>query len=264
MISDRGPRGGESGLAPVIPLFGGHASEQRDESPAPHRASSPDDKNTAAEGAGRSGLPDPLPGQRDTTRAGASERWDTTWTSDVPATPRRSDRGDAAESAPQVATDAVESDDEMVRAAEKALVRRLSGRSLSEREATAFLRERGCPPHEVDSVVTRFVERGYLDDARLADQLIHTARDRKHQGRGAIARTLAQRGIAREVTDDALADLPDDESERAMEFARVKARSMRSLDRDAAIRRLSGQLARRGFGASALSVARAALDELAD
>ena len=49
--------------------------------------------------------------------------------------------------------------------------------------------------------------------------------ERKGQGRRAIAQTLAQRGIPRDVVDAALATLPDDDAERALEFARTKARS---------------------------------------
>ena len=64
-----------------------------------------------------------------------------------------------------------------------------------------------------------------------------------------------------EVVDAVLAELPDDEFERALDFARQKARSMRDLDREVALRRLSGQLARRGYGGGALAAARQALDE---
>ena len=75
------------------------------------------------------------------------------------------------------------------------------------------------------------------------------------------------RGVVRSrrrsrVVDAALDELPDDEAERALDFARQKARSMGSLDRDAAVRRLHGQLARRGFGGSmAMTAVKQALDE---
>ena len=77
-----------------------------------------------------------------------------------------------------------------------------------------------------------------------------------------IAQELARRGVPREVADVALAALPDDDAERALRFARTKARSMASLDRNTALRRLTGQLTRRGYGGSiALNAAREALDE---
>jgi regulatory protein len=64
------------------------------------------------------------------------------------------------------------------------------------------------------------------------------------------------------VADAALAELPDDDADRALDFARTKARSMSSLDRDTALRRLVGQLSRRGYGGSvAMTAARQALDE---
>ena len=63
------------------------------------------------------------------------------------------------------------------------------------------------------------------------------------------------------MIDEALGALPDDEFARALEFARTKVRAMRGLERDVALRRLAGQLARRGYGGLSLEVARRALDE---
>ncbi len=37
-----------------------------------------------------------------------------------------------------------------------------------------------------EEVISRFIGHGYLDDAKLAEQLIHVAIDRKGQGRGAM------------------------------------------------------------------------------
>jgi regulatory protein len=146
--------------------------------------------------------------------------------------------------------------------AEKALLKRLRVRSLSVSEARALLRERQVAAPSVERIVSGLEEYGYLDDAGLADQLVHSAVDRKGQGRNAIAQTLAKRGIPRDVADAALATLPDDDAERALEFARTKARSLGSLDRDTALRRLLGQLARRGYaGSVATAAARTALDE---
>ena len=124
------------------------------------------------------------------------------------------------------------------------------------------LREHDLDEAASEGIIDRFLSLGYLDDAALAEQLIDKATSRKAQGRQAIAQTLSQRGIPREVVDEALAQLPDDEAERALEFARTKARGLVGVERDAALRRLAGQLARRGYGAVALSVARQALDEL--
>ena len=146
--------------------------------------------------------------------------------------------------------------------AEQMLLRRLRGRSLSVSEARAAMRERELAPDAVEALLERFQSLGYLDDAALAEQLIHAGAERKGQGRRVIAQTMSKRGVPREVADAALSALPDDDDERALEFARSKARSMASLDRDTALRRMMGQLARRGYGGSvAMAAARTALDE---
>ncbi|MFT4307262.1 MAG: regulatory protein RecX, partial [Microbacterium sp.] len=147
-------------------------------------------------------------------------------------------------------------------AAERALLRKLAVRSLSIVEARAVLAGFDLAPDEADGILSACEERGYLDDAALAEQLVHTAVDRRGQGRRAIATTLAARGVSREIAAAALAELPDDDRVRALEFARTRARSLRGLDRDVALRRLLGQLARRGYpGHVAMDAARAALAE---
>ncbi|WP_312676353.1 regulatory protein RecX [Microbacterium sp.] len=172
------------------------------------------------------------------------DTWHTTWTEPV-------------------AEQALEPDEIDVAAdAESALVKRLRTRSLSEREARAFLRERDLSVDAVEGIIEGMLRHGYLDDARLAEQLIHAATTRKGQGRRAISQALSQRGIPRDVVDAALETLPDDDADRALEYARQKARTMRDLDRETALRRLSGQLARRGYGGQSLEAARRALDEL--
>lgn len=172
------------------------------------------------------------------------ETWHTTWTEPVAEQTLEPDEID-------VAADA-----------ESALVKRLRTRSLSEREARAFLRERDLSVDAVEGIIEGMLRHGYLDDARLAEQLIHAATTRKGQGRRAISQALSQRGIPRDVVDAALETLPDDDADRALEYARQKARTMRDLDRETALRRLSGQLARRGYGGQSLEAARRALDEL--
>ncbi|WP_439594070.1 regulatory protein RecX [Microbacterium sp.] len=130
-------------------------------------------------------------------------------------------------------------------------------------EARDLLRDHDLELDEVERLLARFQSLGYLDDTLLAEQLVHVGSDRKGQGRRVIAQTMTKRGIPREVADAVLAELPDDDDERALEFARTKAKSMASLDRDTALRRLTGQLARRGYGgAVAMTAARAALDEV--
>lgn len=147
-------------------------------------------------------------------------------------------------------------------AAEKLLTRRLRGKQLSVAEARGVLAEFDLDEGGVERILRTYLRSGFLDDAALAEQLVHVGMERKGQGRNVIARTLSARGIPRDVADEALLALPDDDTDRALEFARTKARSMRSLDHDTAVRRLMGQLARRGYGGStAMNAAKQALSE---
>jgi regulatory protein len=146
--------------------------------------------------------------------------------------------------------------------ADDMLTRRLRRSALSEREARTFLAQRGVDPGTIEETLDRFTGRGWIDDAVLAEQLLYAGTSRKGQGRRAIAQTLAQRGISRDVAEAALATLPDDDAERALEYARSKAHGLRSYDLDTAMRRLTGQLARRGYSGSVSSTAaRTALTE---
>lgn len=156
----------------------------------------------------------------------------------------------------------VESGESATVEAEDALTKRLRRSALSEREARAFLAQRDVDTSIIEATIERFVGRGWIDDAVLAEQLLHAGTTRKGQGRRAIAQALAARGIPRDIADAALADLPDDDAERALEYARSKAHGLRSYDMDTALRRLIGQLSRRGYGGSVASIAaRTALTE---
>lgn len=226
--SDGGER--QDSLAPVIPLFGGQTREQRRARPG----SSPSDEVA----------------------------WNATWADDPEDADVVDDR--SAGRAHERVADAIgrESADDLRDRAEKSLLKKLRTRSLSVVEARAVVAEHGLDPEAAEELLQAFLDRGYLDDAALAEQLVHAGVDRKGQGRRVIAQTLAKRGVPREVAEAALAALPDDDADRALEYARSKAGAMRDLDRDAALRRLSGQLARRGYGGSvAFDAARRALDE---
>lgn len=155
------------------------------------------------------------------------------------------------------------SDTERAEAGERALLKRLAGRGMSVAEAQTFLQGMDVPIEHRDRIIDDFMSRRYLDDAVLAEQLVYTAQTKKKQGRRAVAQALKVRGLTSETIEAALADLPDDDAERALEYARSKATALAKLDRDVALRRLVGQLARRGFGGNvAMTAAKTALGEV--
>lgn len=163
----------------------------------------------------------------------------------------------------EAVSDSEVDDTGLVQAASDALLRKLRSRSLSEREARTFLAQRDLSSDAVEEIVADFLRLSYLDDAALAEQLVHVGVSRKGEGRIAIAQAMARRGVPRDVADAALEAVGDDDAERALEFARRKATSVGGRDDDAALRRLVGQLARRGYPSSvAMTAARQALTEV--
>lgn len=282
-------RGGDSErIAPIIPLFGKKTAGSEN---VPASKSSAADAGTAEavvpRRTGDSGLwrstwdgpsePTPIgdareigtPSDRHPARGAAAAK---------AAGPEKSsaEKSPAEKSAPklralrdlQVALDddgsePVQSPDDIRATAEESLLRKLRAKSLSISEARLVLRGHGLEAGQIDDVIDDFTRRRYLDDAVLAGLLVTSGVERKGQGRVALSRALSQRGLPRDVIDAALDELPDDDSERALEYARTKARSMARLDNDTAVRRLVGQLSRRGYnGAVAMNAAKTALREV--
>ncbi len=275
-------------LAPVIPLFGAKASAARPSTTAirtgdPLADSAQSDASTPERHSESVSESDPA-------------SWHSTWSGAASDLRRPVPRGESARGRPEgspgeshparrggnssprlraleftgeqeAAADAP-SVEELRTSAEEVLVRKLRTRSLSISEARLVLRgfEREgvrLDSAQIDDVLDEFGRRGYLDDGVLAEQLITAGVERKGQGRVALSRALAQRGISRDVIDSALSELPDDDEARALEFARTKATSLARLEHDTALRRLMGQLARRGYnGSVAMSAAKTALAEV--
>lgn len=158
--------------------------------------------------------------------------------------------------------------------ASDALVKKLSRKQLSSKEAHTFVVDLLTDPEAetpldrydaqeiADQIVVEFEQRLYLNDAGLAEVLAETLQNRKAVGRGVLIRELGMRGISREHIDAALSGDRDEEAERALEFARDRARRLDREDEQTAVRRLYGQLARRGYsGNIALTAAKTAVRE---
>ena len=148
---------------------------------------------------------------------------------------------------------------EQAATAEKVSLGALARRGISQRELERILRDRGLDEATVSNELDRLIRVGLIDDLALAQTLVGTLQERKGLGRTAIAAELTRRMLAPSAIEYAL-DLVDtgDELARAKELALKRASQLRSLDRDAAVRRLSGYLMRRGYSGSTV---RAAVDQ---
>ena len=142
------------------------------------------------------------------------------------------------------------------------LLDQLTGRARSRHELSEKLASREVPPDVAARLLDRFEEVGLVDDAAFARAWVEGRQAAKGLARRAIAAELRRKGIDDEVVRAALDDLdPDLEDEAARGLVRKKLRSLRSVDRATATRRLVAMLARKGYPpGTAYAVVRAELD----
>ena len=126
-------------------------------------------------------------------------------------------------------------------------LRLLSVRWRSRAELARRLRQAGFEPEEVEAALESLELGGLIDDARFAREMVRGMTGRRLAGDRGILASLAQKGVARDVADQAVTEAGD-ETERALELARRRAPRMAGLEPEVAFRRLYGLLVRRGFG----------------
>ena len=126
----------------------------------------------------------------------------------------------------------------------------LARRTHFRRELEAKLAKRGYGEEEVTETLERLEERGWLDDAAAARELVAGKLRRGGYGRARLAAELARRGVERSTTDEVLGELlPEDELPEARAEAERWLRGRRSPKADALARRLQG----RGFAAGTIA-----------
>jgi regulatory protein len=139
-----------------------------------------------------------------------------------------------------------EADQEAV--ARKILLDQLTGRARSRSELAGKLAKKGVPEEVAVRLLDRFEEVGLVDDEAFARSWVESRQAGKGLARRALAQELRRKGIDDEVAREALEEVdPDEEVESARELVRRKLRTAARLDRDTAIRRLTGMLARKGY-----------------
>jgi regulatory protein len=135
--------------------------------------------------------------------------------------------------------------------ARKILLDQLTGRARTRSELSDKLASRNVPADVATRLLDRFEEVGLVDDAAFAREWVEQRQSGRGLARRALAQELRRKGIDDEVAQDALDEIDDDaEVEAARMLVRAKLRSVRSLDRDKAVRRLVGMLARKGHSSS--------------
>jgi len=127
----------------------------------------------------------------------------------------------------------------------------LEARSRAVDELRRLLLKKGEPASDVDEAIARLRRVGLLDDATFARQFTRSKALGAGMSRRRLQQELARRGVARDVSeqaiDDVFADERIDEDASIERLARRKLGMLARVDDETRRRRLYGFLARRGY-----------------
>ncbi|MCW5882376.1 MAG: RecX family transcriptional regulator [Anaerolineae bacterium] len=121
----------------------------------------------------------------------------------------------------------------------------LSYRARSEREIRTYLRRKDVDEDVAEEIVARLRRVGLVDDAAFASLWVRNRQATSPRGERALRQELWQKGIARDVVDEALTDL--DETGQALEAGRSRAQRLAGLEAAEFRKKLTDFLLRRGF-----------------
>ncbi|WP_312699711.1 RecX family transcriptional regulator [Sedimentibacter sp.] len=122
-------------------------------------------------------------------------------------------------------------------------------RSLkSEKQLKEKMLEKGYDTDLVDKVIERLKKRKYINDEYYCDSLINSRINGAKYGKRRIAQELYEKGVDREITEDKLREISDEEEfERAYELGIKKFKSIKEEDTRKKSGKLSNYLIYRGF-----------------
>jgi regulatory protein len=142
----------------------------------------------------------------------------------------------------------------------------LAARGRAAADLRRVLLRKGEPADHVDLAIARLEQAGFIDDAAFARQFTRSKAVGGGVSRRRVQQELTRRGVAREVSDDAIKEVfveeAVDEAASIERVARKKLRTLTTVDGATRKRRLYGFLARRGYDSDAISrVLRVVLDK---
>jgi regulatory protein len=115
------------------------------------------------------------------------------------------------------------------------------------------LRMKGFDAPAIDKVMERLRSGGFLDDRRLASSLKRYAGESKHLGVLGTKRFLSERGVPRDILEEATAGMDDTEIAKRLVEKKIASWGGRTPDNEKAqlspamVKKLYGVLSRRGF-----------------
>lgn len=156
---------------------------------------------------------------------------------------------DVADVEDDVEDDDADADADAEQVAHTIVLRQLTGQARTRAELARVMQRKNVPPGAAGRVLDRMEAVGLVDDAEFAQSWVESRQRRRHLSSTALRRELRAKGVATELTDQAVASVDaEGEYAAALELAERKHARMVGLGREVVRRRLSGVLARRGFG----------------
>lgn len=128
----------------------------------------------------------------------------------------------------------------------------LGARDYAEKELRARLGSRAAAEADVDGVVARLRELGFLDESRFALWKAEDAASRRMVGKRRIRQELEGREIDKDAIDRAMESAYEGREEAAMALAHLETRLSTflregALEEERTLRRVYGRLRRAGF-----------------
>jgi len=144
-----------------------------------------------------------------------------------------------------------------IEAAKELAFRFLSYRSRSSEEVRQKLSQAGCAPPDIDGVIARLEELGYLNDYDYAFAMGRSWVEIKCWGPSRIRDALVKKGVAPETITAVLRELAMEHDFRRVACRALKSRFTRAemlkLNGDKMRQRAIGHLLRRGFSWSIIA-----------
>jgi regulatory protein len=130
--------------------------------------------------------------------------------------------------------------------AKEAAISFITYRPRSEREVRQRLHEKEYDDETIARVIQRLSELQLLDDEAFARYWLDQRETFRPRSQMALRQELAQKGVSREVVDEVLGGL--DEEDAAVRAAENKASQWAHLPQEEFAKKMGGFLQRRGFG----------------
>jgi regulatory protein len=124
----------------------------------------------------------------------------------------------------------------------------LATRPRAKDELRQTLRRKGFDDELCERLLGKLDSSGLVDDAAFAEQWVRSRHAYQGLARSALVAELKRKGVDGEVVAQAAGEIDrESEEQRARELVRKRLRSMTTVDEQAAVRRLLGTLARKGY-----------------